>query len=347
VSDSAEGTTILLCSAGRRPYLVRWFQEALERNGVPGRVVVADSDPYSPAAAAADAFVCSPRLADPGYEEWLRALLQRLDVTLALSVNDFELSTWSELDPAPEALMVLGRAQQCLVEDKAATAAAATAAGISTPRTWLGSEFLDGSAGAPEGRFVIKSRCGSGSLGLRFAEDHDVPGAILAASVQVLDRRGEHISRAEEAAEHIVVQELVEGIEFGVDVLADFDRRYVGSLARRKLAMRNGETERAETADPTPFRDMGRMLCELTGHRGVIDTDVIVDPEGRPWLIDVNPRFGGGYPFSHMAGAHAPAAVVAWALGHAVDPRWLRADPEVVSAKSIEIVRTGAGHAAE
>ena len=39
---------ILLSSVGRRPYLVRWFQEALEANGIEGKVIAADYDTYAP-----------------------------------------------------------------------------------------------------------------------------------------------------------------------------------------------------------------------------------------------------------------------------------------------------------
>ena len=39
---------IMLSSVGRRPYLVRWFQEALKANNLEGKVIAADLDPKSP-----------------------------------------------------------------------------------------------------------------------------------------------------------------------------------------------------------------------------------------------------------------------------------------------------------
>ncbi|SDS35002.1 ATP-grasp domain-containing protein [Agrococcus carbonis] len=334
--------TVLLCSAGRRPYLVRWFREALERNGVAGRVVVADADPYAPAAASADRFIRSPRISEPGYEHWLRAVVVEHEVDLALSINDFELSLWSELEPVPPALLVLGRDEQRIVEDKWAMASAAAAVGIDVPATWLGSALLSGEAQGEGERFVVKSRFGSGSAGLRFAEARDLRDAVAAAAAEVLDRRGQRVLEGDDPAAQIVVQQRIDGVEYGVDVLGDFERRYAGCLARRKLAMRHGETERAVSAEAEPFGALTRQLASLTRHRGVIDSDVILDPTGRAWLIDVNPRFGGGYPFSHLAGADAPSAIVAWALGLPVDAGWLRSRPGVVSAKAVDVVRSEA-----
>jgi carbamoyl-phosphate synthase large subunit len=37
-----------------------------------------------------------------------------------------------------------------------------------------------------------------------------------------------------------------------------------------------------------------------------------VSPGSAPVVIDLNPRIGGGLPFSHMAGANLAAALVAW-----------------------------------
>ena len=40
----------------------------------------------------------------------------------------------------------------------------------------------------------------------------------------------------------------------------------------------------------------------------------------RPYVIDMNARFGGGYPFSHLAGMDLPRAYVAWAEGKEAEP---------------------------
>jgi len=60
--------------------------------------------------------------------------------------------------------------------------------------------------------------------------------------------------------------------------------------------------------------------------------------DGRPYVLEMNPRFGGGYPFSHMAGANLPAALVAWADGGTIDEDWLRVRPNVVASKCDRLV---------
>jgi len=55
-------------------------------------------------------------------------------------------------------------------------------------------------------------------------------------------------------------------------------------------------------------------------------------------VLDMNPYFGGGYPFSHVAGADIPAALIAWAERQDADPAWLRARPNVLASKYDNVV---------
>jgi carbamoyl-phosphate synthase large subunit len=73
------------------------------------------------------------------------------------------------------------------------------------------------------------------------------------------------------------------------------------------------------------------------GHLGVLDVDVI-EQDGILYVLEFNPRFGGCYPFSHMAGANLPAAYVAWALGMQPDPSWLRVRAGVKCFKDFMLV---------
>jgi carbamoyl-phosphate synthase large subunit len=58
-----------------------------------------------------------------------------------------------------------------------------------------------------------------------------------------------------------------------------------------------------------------------------------------PWVLDVNPRFGGGYPFSHVAGADAPTFLLSSALGRAPDPSLLDYEVGVVAERFEEVRR--------
>jgi hypothetical protein len=54
---------------------------------------------------------------------------------------------------------------------------------------------------------------------------------------------------------------------------------------------------------------------------------------GGCYVIDINPRFGGGYPFSHIAGANLPAALIAWGTSREPDPAWFRVEPNVAASR--------------
>lgn len=337
--------TVLVASGGRRPYLVRWFRDALRRNGVAGRVIVADLDPFSPAAAVADAFVEAVPVTDPGYGDWLEATLRREAVTLAVSINDFELSRWARLDerPAFDVLVRLGAERQRTIEDKLATAQLLANAGVTSPETLLASTALRlGTAALSErlgaDEFVVKGRFGSGSRGLGFASAASLPEAIARARGEVTHRDGRGELDPGAADELIVVQPRLQGVEHGVDVVTDLRGEFATALVRRKIAMRAGETDRAESVDATPCLELARGVARALGHRGLVDLDVIRTDAGELSVIDVNPRFGGGYPLSHVAGADIPAAYVAWALGRIPEPDWLRTRPGTIAAKAVEVL---------
>ena len=340
---------ILLCSVGRRPYLVTWFRDALAANGLEGRVIAADLDPLSPSRAFADDFLPAPPVADPGYRDWLGDLLSGRDISLAVSINDFELSEWSHLPLAPEwaPLVRLSAASQRLVEDKYVMSTTFLASGPPAPRTWLGGAIdvarAESRSAGKEPGFVVKGRFGSASRGLRFTDAHGLAAAVASAVTEVTTRQGRPALEQDEInpLDLVIVQERINGPEFGLDVVNDLDGNFTAVLARRKIAMRAGETDRAETVPAERFRAVAERVAQAVGHVGSVDVDVMVDdadPDGVPRVIDVNPRFGGGYPFSHLAGARVPHAYVAWAAGLPVSGEWLLSDAGVVGGKYVDAV---------
>lgn len=333
---------ILLSSVGRRPYLVRWFKEALVLNGISGKVIAVDLDPHSPARVFADDFFLAPRVDDDTYVPWLRDLLLANNIELAVSINDFELSRWSALPASSEwaSLIRLDLLNQSIVEDKVLMNKVLESSGILIPRTWTGERPNLIAEESSSYRFVTKGRFGSASRGLRFVGRADLSQAIDSASLEVTNRYGILAPLQDEYApsELVIVQEEIWGTEFGLDVVCDLHRDFSCVFARRKIAMRNGETDRAESVRADEFVDVAKRIAKAVPHAGSIDVDVIRNENGDIYVIDINPRFGGGYPFSHLAGAHSPALYVAWKSSSTVKREWMTYQPGVIGGKYVEAV---------
>ncbi|WP_211439859.1 ATP-grasp domain-containing protein [Corynebacterium glutamicum] len=331
---------ILLCSAGRRPYIVRWFKEALIDNGIEGCVITADVDAFAASKVVADEFVQAPAASSESYPQWLSDVLKAKNISIAISVNDFELSVWANLPNSEDysALVRLDVKTQEVVEDKLEMAMRLDEVGVPSPRTWTGLEAKK--LEMLPGKFVTKGRFGSASRGLRFSDAQGIVDAVSEATKEVTNRWGELALEQDdfEPENLVVIQQLVEGVEFGLDVVCDWEGKFASVLARQKVSMRSGETDKATSVPSAQFEEVAKLVATAVPHRGLIDVDVIVDPGGRVFVIDVNPRFGGGYPFSHLAGARIPSAYVAWADNRDPHLDWLESLPGVSSSKYVETV---------
>ena len=101
--------------------------------------------------------------------------------------------------------------------------------------------------------------------------------------------------------------------------------------------MRRGETDRAITIADPRLEALGAVIGRSLKHVGNLDCDVF-DVGGAYHVLEMNPRFGGGYPFSHTAGANLPAALIAWADEKQPDPDWLKSRPNMVVSKCDRLV---------
>lgn len=63
-------------------------------------------------------------------------------------------------------------------------------------------------------------------------------------------------------------------------------------------------------------------MSRVSQHPGSLDIDVIRSAKGKDYVVDVNPRFGGCYQFSHKAGADLPRLLISQLTGETVQPEW-------------------------
>ncbi|WP_423058502.1 ATP-grasp domain-containing protein [Brevibacterium linens] len=342
----AKPETIIISSAGRRLYLIDWFREAFDALGIDGRVIVAENDPTSSSASYGDVGRSLPKYDDPDYGPELMRLVAEFDAKIFVSANDYELmhvhvnsGLANSLRDSGVLVPGVSAAWQAGCADKLQMAKMLTAVEVPTPTTISGADdqgIDELSAQADE--FVVKHRFGSGSSGLRVVSADHVGQAVTESALSAPAAGGHPGTR-----DGVVVQPKLPGAEYGVDIIGSLTDggTLSGVLARRKVRMRAGETDKAVTVDPAPFARIAERIAGASDLTGLIDVDVFVDDLGKASVIDINPRFGGGYPFVHLAGADVPLYYLAQAFGVDIGESWNRYEWNVVSAKFESIRVTG------
>ena len=333
---------VLITSVGRCNRLLRDFRQALPDGGL---LLAADLSAAAPALCEADRTFLIPPCTDPSYVDHLLDICRENDVGLLVPRLDRE---YAVLAGHRARFLALGTAPVVselrileLCEDKVATNRFLTDCGVRTPKTWLSLEEArqaldDGEIGYP---VVVKPRFGVGSVG--FEEASDVRELALVHELAVMRAaRQRRVSGGVTPDESVLIQERLSGVEYGIDVINDFQGQHVTTFSRRKVQMRGGNTDRAVTVDSPQLATLGRTLGERLGHIGCLDCDVFVFPDSPPVVVDLNPRFGGGLLFSHMAGANLARALVAWRLGETPSPSALapRANVHVSKYEDFAIV---------
>lgn len=104
----------------------------------------------------------------------------------------------------------------------------------------------------------------------------------------------------------MIIQEGCKGIEHSFDMLYNLEGDLVRVFCKKKIQMRAGETDQAETVYDQSILNIGEKIGALYKNVGPLDIDFFLQENGDYQLLEFNPRFGGGYPISHHVGADYP-----------------------------------------
>ena len=326
---------ILFTCAGRRTYLLKYFKENLS---VDDKVVATDMQLSAPALQVADVKLQVPAVYDPEYVNITLSICKEQKIDALMSLNDLELPILAENKSRFEELgvkvIVSDPEVIDIAFDKYKTAQWIESIGLQAPKTYVSLEAAKRalSAGEIEFPLFMKPRWGSGSIGLESIadmEELDIYYNLLMKKIKKTI-----LATASVGDEYIMIQEKLTGAEFGLDVMNDLKGRNVGVSVKQKLAMRAGETDKAITVDLPEVREMGRRIGEALGHIGNLDVDIMQRADGAYCVLELNPRFGGGFPFSYEAGVNMPKAIIQWVKGEEVDSAMLQPEYDRMFSKN-------------
>ncbi|MEC3907602.1 ATP-grasp domain-containing protein [Tamlana sp. 2201CG12-4] len=297
---------ILLTSAGRRSYLVEYFKEAVQGKGY---VIAANSIADTPAMRAADKSFVLPFVYEENYLDALLDICKKERVDFLFSLHDLEGPILSQNKLKIEALNVNVVVPNpeiinlCL--DKFSTYKFLVKHNINTPKTWLKPSDIK----TKHFPLIVKPRFGFGSINHLFVNGR----TELNFAFQYLESRKNHklldylgVNEEESAT---IIQEVIDSDEYGIEILNDYQGNYVAQFQKMKLGMRAGETDSAKIIKNVLLSELGVLISKTVKHIGMLDCDVFFKNKV-PYVLEMNPRFGGQYPFSHMAGANVPEVLI-------------------------------------
>jgi len=287
---------ILFSCIGKRGYIADYFREACDDNST---FIGTSSSPWTPGFHSCDkSYVVPPYRDRDAYKREMLSICRDEKVDALISFMDEDVAVLASFR---DELLDLGVspvippsdiANLCL--DKWDAHCFFLENGFRTARTYLdiSSCLKDVESGALDFPLFLKPRFGFGS-GNNFK----------------VRNRGE-LKILFEYQGDMLIQETLSGECYNVDLLCDKDSRLLSIIPWRKFQSRMGETEQAMTVEfPELLHITEKLVHALNGHVGPMDIDYFVK-DGKVSILEMNPRFGGGYPVSHLAGGEFPKKII-------------------------------------
>jgi carbamoyl-phosphate synthase large subunit len=244
-------------------YLIRSIQDAGHQ------AVASDIDPKCFGRYLADDFILMPRKSDPELWEKIESLLTAHQVDVVIPSLDDTLLGWAERKTAfaKRGVQVIVSDEQVVrtFQDKWLTYLAFKEAGIPTPESSLEQIYP-----------LVKPRIGRGAAGVR----------VETAAVEM---------------EGMISQEVVDGVEYTIDVFCGRDHRPHYIVPRRRIAVKEGKSTGGVVELHPLIIDWVQKICRAFPFQGPVNMQCFLRPDGSVTFVEINTRIAGGMALGFAA----------------------------------------------
>ncbi|MFS4492268.1 ATP-grasp domain-containing protein [Maribacter sp. 2308TA10-17] len=297
---------ILITSAGRRVSLVRAFQKELKSIYPDGKVIAADAKPkLSAACHAADAYFQVPRLDNPKYiadlishckAHQIKLIIPTIDTELLLLAKNNALLKENGIVPIISSISFI---EKC--RDKRVIHEFFKAHNIAIAKEYSKEDYK-----LP---LFIKPIDGSRS----------VDTYLIKKKEDLTDYHFEN--------EKLMFLEYIDHDnfeEFTCDLYYSKDHMLKCAVPRKRVEVRDGEVNKGLTQNNSLVPYIQKNLNFVEGAIGCLTAQFFKHKnEDKFYGIEINPRFGGGYPLSYLAGANFPKWIIEeYLLNKSIDPNF-------------------------
>lgn len=279
---------VLLLSAGRRVELLQSFKKELQARAPGAMVFATDLRPsLSAACHVADGAFAVPRVTAEDYMSRLLEICVSNDIGLVVPTIDTELLGLAQARSkfSAEGIQIVISDEPLIQDcrDKRKTALLFEGLGIAAPKLMEKHDLTF--------PCFAKPYDGSRSVG----------AAMLASPSDLTEQMREDPK--------LMFMEYIDSThdEYTVDAYFDQTGRLRCLVPRHRIEVRDGEINKGVTRKNHVYSYLRERMASIKGARGCLTLQLFANPEGSHYAaLEINPRFGGGYPLSYAAGANYP-----------------------------------------
>lgn len=328
---------ILLTSAGRRTYMVNYFKNVLKGKGK----VYASNSVYTYTLQQADNYIITPQIYDDNYIEFLLNYCKKENIQAIISLFDIDLPVLAKnrdiFEKQGIKLVVSDYNVTTICNDKWQTYEFLCRINVKQTPSYINkAEAIKAlKQGIISYPLYIKPRWGMGSIGIYKVDNEDELNILYKKLHREIFSTYLKFESKIDKESCIIIQQAIKGQEYGIEILNDLEGNYVATFAKKKISMRAGETDIAETVNPSQFEKIAKLISRKLKHIGNLDIDCFVTEDGDLYVLEMNCRFGGQYPFTHNSGVDEPQQIINWLEGKDTDMSLLIQRDGVKSCKEL------------
>ena len=279
--------TLLMLGGGKRVSLLERFEEASEQLGFKFKAFAYELSDQQPISQFAEVIVGRRWLAE-GLEDEIKEISQIKKIDLIISNVDQATLVQSRIRESLDAASFcsnLGSARICLSKKSFQTFCDENSLGI-IPL-------------ALEGHYPVFAKPNHGSAS---------EGAMIIANKLEKDSLS--------SAPDYIIQKYVKGVEYSVDAYVSRNGKICGISPRRRLRTLGGESVETETLHDAEIYQRTSQVIDKLHLIGPLTIQFIrEDVTQKLYLLEVNPRFGGGVIASIEAGFNFPKMMIEECIG--------------------------------
>ena len=286
-------SNILITSAGQRVSLVKAFQKEIRKLSINNKVYTVDLKPVlAPACHVSDGFRQIKRVTDERYVEELLSICKELKVKIVIPTIDTEL------------LVLAENKELFLKEGIELVVSELNFVKICRDKRVMNDFFEENDIETPQNIDKLNP------IFPLFIKPYD---GSLSKDTFLIQKKSELTDYHYENSKLMFMEYIDHSKhdEYTVDTYYDKEGNLKCIVPRKRIFVRAGEVNKGVTHKNEIVEYIKERLFHIEGAIGCLTMQFFYNPETKRVIgIEINPRFGGGYPLSYLAGANYPKYII-------------------------------------